>query len=86
MPVRLHPVRSGLTSFAFVVTGSDCAYCWAVSPAVHSSNEDVQAAAPRRPSSATIVMNRSHEIEITMRILGCDPALALARNTDIEAN
>src|SRR5918993_991377 len=34
MPVRLHPDKSGLTSRAFVATGSNCAYCWAASAAV----------------------------------------------------
>src|SRR5688572_12933868 len=66
MPVRLHPDRSGLTSRAFAVSGSNCAYCWAVSAAVHSSNEGVQAATPTKPSSTTTGLKR-HEIEITQR-------------------
>src|SRR5687767_12240916 len=64
MPVRLHPDKSGLTSRAFVATGSDCAYCWAASAAVHSSAECVQAATPTKPSSTTTGVKR-HEMEIT---------------------
>src|SRR5688572_23151922 len=66
MPVRVHPDKSGLTSRAFVATGSDCAYCWAASAAVHSSAEWVQAATPTTPSSTTTGLKR-HEIEITQR-------------------
>src|SRR6187431_2318697 len=66
MPVRVHPDKSGLTSCAFVATGSDCAYCWAASAAVHSSAERVQAATPTTPSSATTGIKR-HEMEITQR-------------------
>src|SRR5688572_22623342 len=64
MPVRLHPDKSGLTSRAFVATGSDCAYCWAASATVHSSAEGLQAATPTTPSSTTTRM-KPHEMEIT---------------------
>src|SRR5688572_9119182 len=64
MPVRLHPDKSGLTSRAFVSTGSNCAYCWAASAAVHSSAECVQAATPTTPSSTTTGIER-HEMENT---------------------
>src|SRR4026207_1740426 len=66
MPVRLHPDRSGLTSCAFVATGSDCAYCWAASAAGHPPAEPVQAATPTTPSSTTTGIKR-HEMEITQR-------------------
>src|SRR5687768_7166503 len=64
MPVRLHPERSGMASGVIAAPGGNCAFCWAVSAAIHSSAEGLQAVTPTISTATGI---RRHEMEITQR-------------------